>query len=218
MPVQGFTPAAVVFDCDGLLMDTEPCWTIAETELFARRGLPFGAEQKALLIGRSLGDACTALAELFDDGVSPTALEAELMELVSDAVNRGAEAMDGAHELVALIAEKVPVAVASNSPRDLLDCALKRGGFGGMFQVSIAADEVISPKPSPEMYLTACRLLGHTPQQSAFFEDSGTGVRSARAAGVYCAGVPSLPDTKLDADVVFSTLRDPAIVKWIASW
>ncbi|WP_218017204.1 HAD family hydrolase [Rhodococcus marinonascens] len=151
MSVQEFAPKAVVFDCDGLLMDTEPCWTVAETELFARRGLSFGAEQKALLIGRSLGDACVALAALFDDGMSPTALETELMGLAWDVVNRSADAMDGAHELVALIAEKVPVAVASNSPREFLDCALNRGGFSDVFPVSIAADEVISPKPAPEI-------------------------------------------------------------------
>ncbi|AYJ51438.1 HAD family phosphatase [Rhodococcus sp. P1Y] len=199
-------------------MDTEPCWTVAETELFARRGLPFGDQQKALLIGRSLGDACAGLAEIFEDGQSPAALESELMGLVWEAVNTGAQAMDGAHDLVAAVARKVPVAVASNSPRELLDCALKRGGLSDAFAVSIAANEVTTPKPAPEMYLTACRLLNESPQRSACFEDSGTGVRSAKAAGVFCIGVPSLPSVTLDADVVFSSLREAAITEWIEGW
>lgn len=60
-----WTPQAVVFDCDGLLMDTEPCWSVAETELFARRGLPFGPEQKALVIGKSVAAAAETMAGVF---------------------------------------------------------------------------------------------------------------------------------------------------------
>ena len=113
-------PKAVVFDCDGLLMDTEPCWTAGETELFARRGLPFGAEQKALLIGRSLPAASAGLAEVFGEPDAGADIAAELLELVAAAVGSSAAAMPGARAVVAAAAAAVPVAVASNSPRALL--------------------------------------------------------------------------------------------------
>jgi beta-phosphoglucomutase-like phosphatase (HAD superfamily) len=146
-------PGAVVFDCDGLLMDTEPCWTVAETELFARRGLPFGAEQKALVIGKPVPAAAETLADLFGEPGAGRHIAAELLDLVTMVVGRAAKAMPGAHVLVESAAAAVPVAVASNSPRALLEAALLRGGFAGTFPVSIAADEIAEPKPAPDMYL-----------------------------------------------------------------
>ncbi|HEX5290966.1 MAG TPA: HAD family hydrolase, partial [Streptosporangiaceae bacterium] len=138
----GWRPAAVVFDCDGLLMDTEPCWTAGEAELFARRGLPFGAEQKAFLIGTSLSSAAAGLADLLGEPGAGAGIAAELLELVAAAVGASAAAMPGARAAVDAAAAAVPVAVASNSRRSLLDAALARGGFAGTLAVSIAADEV----------------------------------------------------------------------------
>lgn len=211
-------PKAVVFDCDGLLMDTEPCWTVAETELFARHGLPFGPEQKALVIGKSLEAAADTMAEVFGRPGTGAAIAAELLGLVTDVVTAKAEAMPGAHRVVELAAAAVPVAVASNSPRALLDAALARGGFSGVFPVSVAADEVARPKPDPEMYLTACARLGVAPADALAFEDSMTGLRSARAAGVPVIGVPTLPNPDFSADVVVESLRDTDLLAWLARW
>lgn len=211
-------PAAVVFDVDGLLVDTEPCWTVAETELFARRGLPFGDQQKALLIGRGLHDACDGLAELFDEpGRGPT-LAAELLDLVTETVEASARAMPAAVELVEVVAARVPVAVASNSPRPLMSAALRRGGFAGRFPVELSADDVAATKPAPDMYLAACAALEAPPTRCVAFEDSGTGVRAARAAGCPCVGVPSLPGVELDADLVVASLADPVLARWVKSW
>lgn len=171
------TPREVVFDCDGLLMDTEPCWTVAETELFARRGLPFGPAQKALVIGKS----GAAMAEAFGEPGAGDALAAGLLEHVAEVVAAKAEALPGARELVDLVADRVPFAVASN-PRALLCTALARGGF--TVEVSVAADEVVAPKPAPDLYLAACAALDVAPGEAVAFEDSMTGVRPARAAGV----------------------------------
>ncbi|RSN58912.1 HAD family phosphatase [Amycolatopsis sp. WAC 04182] len=213
----GRNPRAVVFDCDGLLMDTEPCWSVAETELFARRGLPFGPDEKALVIGKSL-PAADAMAEAFGEPEGGAEIADELLRLVTEVVTAKAEAMPGARELVELTAAAVPVAVASNSPRALLEAALVRGGLSEMFPVKLAADEVAAPKPDPEMYLTACALLDVDPVDALAFEDSMTGLRSARAAGVTVIGVPTLKQQDFPADVVIGSLRDEELLAWIRGW
>ncbi|EMD28055.1 haloacid dehalogenase [Amycolatopsis azurea DSM 43854] len=214
----GRNPRAVVFDCDGLLMDTEPCWSVAETELFARRGLPFGPDEKALVIGKSLPAAADAMAEAFGEPGGGAEIADELLRLVTEVVTAKAEAMPGARELVELTAAAVPVAVASNSPRALLDAALVRGGLSEMFPVKLAADEVAAPKPDPEMYLTACALLNVEPAEALAFEDSMTGLRSARAAGVPVIGVPTLKHQDFPADVVIDSLRDQELLAWVRGW
>ncbi len=211
-------PRAVVFDCDGLLVDTEPSWTVAETELCRRRGVPFTDVDKRRLIGCSVPDACRLLADRFGDGTTADALAAELLALVDEVVARDARPMPGARELVAAVAARVPVAVASNSPRSMLEAALARGGLAGTFAVSVAADEVARPKPHPELYLVACARLGQRPGECLALEDSATGMRSARAAGLRTIGVPTLPGTRLGGDVTVPSLTDPELVAWVAGW
>lgn len=214
----GRNPRAVVVDCDGLLMDTEPCWSVAETELFARRGLPFGPDEKALVIGKSLPAAADAMAKAFGEPGGGAEIADELLRLVTEVVTAKAEAMPGARELVELTAAAVPVAVASNSPRALLDAALIRGGLSAMFPVKLAADEVAAPKPDPEMYLTACDLLNVEPADALAFEDSMTGLRSAQAAGLPVIGVPTLRQQDFPADVVIGSLRDEELLEWVRGW
>ena len=211
----GWSPAAVVFDCDGLLVDTESCWTAAESELFARRGLTFSDAEKAQLIGASIPSACAWLAGRFGDGTTADQVGAELLTLVDAGA---AEPMPGAPELVAAVRARVPAAVASNSTRELLDHALARGGFATTFAVTVAADEVGSPKPDPELYLTACERLETAPADCLAFEDSATGLRAATAAGLRTVAVPSLPGARLDADLTVTSLGDPALVAWVRGW
>ena len=214
----GWSPAAVVFDCDGLLVDTESCWTAAESELFARRGLTFSGGEKAQLVGASIPSACAWLAGRFGDGTSAEQVGAELLTLVDAVVARAAEPMPGAPELVAAVRARVPAAVASNSTRELLDHALARGGFATTFAITVAADEVGSPKPDPELYLTACERLQAAPADCLAFEDSATGLRAATTAGLRTVAVPSLPGARLDADVAVTSLADPALTAWVRAW
>jgi beta-phosphoglucomutase-like phosphatase (HAD superfamily) len=131
-----------------------------QTELFARRGLPFGDEQKAMLIGRTIPAACTDLADLFGEPGGGPALESELLTLVSEVVEASAKPMPGAHDIVEAVASRVPVAVASNSPRSLLDAALTRGRLNGRFPVSLSANDLEHAKPAPDMYLAAATPVG----------------------------------------------------------
>lgn len=205
---------AVVFDCDGLLVDTEACWTIAETAIFAAHGHPFGPEQKALVIGRTVEAAGEAMAQYFGHPGTGAELAADLLERVRKELSRGAAALPGATELVRACRAAVPLAVASNSPRELLDVALWSTGLADYFPHSFAADEVRSPKPAPELYLTACQALGVAPRRSVAFEDSATGIAAARAAGLHVAVVPSLPGTALDHDWLGTSLAAPELREW----
>jgi beta-phosphoglucomutase-like phosphatase (HAD superfamily) len=91
-----WTPAAVVFDCDGLLMDTESCWTVAESAVFARRGLGFGPEEKALLIGKFVPDAGIVLAERFNEPGAAQDIVEELLGPVEEVIAERAMPLPGA--------------------------------------------------------------------------------------------------------------------------
>lgn len=205
---------AVVFDCDGLLVNTEDCWTVAETAIFAAHGLPFGPAQKALVIGRTLEAAGQAMADHFGRPGAAAEICAELVERVRGELARGATALPGAVELVRACRARVPIAVASNSPRELLDIALESAGLSDCFTRTFAADEVRSPKPAPDLYLTACAAIGAAPNRTVAFEDSATGITSARSAGLHVAVVPSLPGTDLDHDWLGTSLTEPELLGW----
>jgi HAD superfamily hydrolase (TIGR01509 family) len=200
------SPAAVVFDCDGLLVDTETAWTTAETELFARYGRTFGPAEKEAIVGKSMGVAAVVLEDLLGEPGRGLDLWDELVLIVEPLLHH-ATPMPGAVDLAAAV--PVPTAVASSSPRPLVDAAL--GAAEMAFDVVIAGDEVAHPKPAPDLYAEACRRLGVAPADAVALEDTPTGVASARAAGLFVVGVPSLPGVTLDADLVVPSLNDPAL-------
>ena len=139
-----WTPAAVVFDCDGLLMDTESCWTVAESAVFARRKLGFGPDEKALLIGKSVPDAGVVLAERFNEPGAAEDIVEELLGLVEEVIAERAMPLPGALEIVRALHGVLPMAVASNSPRRLVDLALARGGFSELLPLTVALLEASS--------------------------------------------------------------------------
>jgi HAD superfamily hydrolase (TIGR01509 family) len=180
--------------------------------------LPFGVEQKGLLIGRSLAAAATVLEGVFGEPGRAAAIAAELETLVEQVVADQARPMPGAHAVVALTAARVPIAVASNSSRRLLDLALHRGGFADAFAVCIAAEEVGHPKPAPDLYLEACTRLRIPPARALAFEDSLTGMRAALAAGLRLVSVPTLARPGLPGDWLLPSLDHPGLIEWISSW
>lgn len=210
-------PRAIVFDCDGLLVDTEGCWTVAEAELFRARGLAYRTADKEAMIGISVPAACALLADLFDDGTSVEQVQRELLVRVHDVVAAEGRPMRGAVELMALALQRLPTAVASNSPRTLLDHALAVGDFSRLPAVTVAADEVDEPKPAPDLYLTACSRLGVAPADALALEDSATGVQAARAAGMRTIAVPTLDGVDIGAEHTLASLADPRLHDLIAS-
>jgi HAD superfamily hydrolase (TIGR01509 family) len=213
-----WTPKAVVFDCDGLLVDTERCWAAAEAEVFARRGGRLSDAENLELIGMSIPETLVYLAERIGEEIEPEVFEAELLELVETVVARDAGPMPGARILVEQIAAIVPVAVASNSHRPQLEAALAAGSFDGRFEISVAGDEIPAPKPAPDVYLAACQRLGIDPAECLAFEDSQAGVTAARSAGLRTIAVPSTAGVRLPADATVGSLEDPRLLAWIAGW
>jgi HAD superfamily hydrolase (TIGR01509 family) len=208
------TVSAVVFDCDGLLLDTESCWSRAEAALFADYGFGFGPAEKDLLIGRTLEAACDNIAAHIGQPDAGRRLQSELLPRVEAELAAHVDAMPGARGLLERLAGRVPLGVATNSPRVMLDAALACSGIAEFFDTSVAADEVDRPKPDPQLYLTAFDRLGAQPHSGVALEDSATGVAAARACGAFLITVPSQAGKNLDGDYVTTTLADPALTDW----
>jgi HAD superfamily hydrolase (TIGR01509 family) len=217
-PFDGWIPRAVAFDCDGTLVDTESCWTHAQAELFATRGLVFTPAHELAFHGMALPPRCARIATIFCEPGNAPAIRGELLYLVTERISAHALPMPGALKAAALITAAVPAAVVSNAPQSLLDIALKRTGLDGMFRVIIAAEAVTRPKPAPDPYLLGCARLGASPAATLAIEDSAAGLRSARDAGLATLGVPSLRGQPLCADAVISTLEHPSLIRWIGTW
>jgi HAD superfamily hydrolase (TIGR01509 family) len=207
-------PASVIFDCDGLLVDSESAWTRAEHTLYERHGVVFTLEHKQELLGTAGALAIATLERHLDlsEGEG-AALLGELNELALEEVERAAAALPGAVELVAALSDAgVAIGVASNSPHVLVDASLRSAGLHGAFGAVVSAQDVAHGKPAPDVYLEACRRLDADPVTSVAFEDSPTGVASARAAGLHVVGVPSLEGVELaGAHAVAPSLRAPAV-------
>lgn len=208
---------AVVFDCDGLLLDTEECWTRGESALFAAYDKTFTPEHKRRLLGAAEETSGRVLAAALDQPGREKELARELLDLCWGEVVNGAVPRPGAVELVEGLRGRMPIGLASNSPRALVEAALSVTGFEGAFDVVLGVEDVERPKPDAEIYLTACERLRARPSDSVALEDSPTGVAAARAAGMYVIGVPSYEGVELDADEVVDSLAHPSIQKAIAS-
>jgi HAD superfamily hydrolase (TIGR01509 family) len=206
------TPAAIVFDNDGLLLDTEEAWTRAELILFGRRGRVFTMEHKRSLIGSSRAVAAAKLEEMLELPGDGMALMDELHELVMEEALHDIPVRPGALELLEVIrAAGVPLALASNSARAFVERTLHGAGLDGVFPIVVTAEEVAHGKPAPDIYLEACRRLNAAPARCTALEDSPPGVAAAHAAGMYVVGVPYLDVHLPQADLVAPTLADPAV-------
>jgi HAD superfamily hydrolase (TIGR01509 family) len=210
------SPQAVIFDNDGLLLDTEDAWTRAEETLFARRSRTFTIEHKRSLIGSSRATAAVKLEAMLDLPGDGESLMDELHELVMNEALAGVEPRPGALELLErLLAIGLPIGVASNSQREFVERTLAGAGLlDGRFQTVVTAEDVEHPKPAPDIYLEACRRLGFEPGMCAALEDSATGVTAAVAAGMYVIGVPYFTGTQLPGcDLLAPSLADPAVTR-----
>jgi HAD superfamily hydrolase (TIGR01509 family) len=212
-------PDAVVFDNDGLLLDTESVWTRAERDLFERRGLDFTPADKRKLVGTSAEIAGGILERRLGERGRAGELIEELNALVVAELEHGVETMIGARELLgALQGRGTPIGLVSNSPLPFVLRSLELVGFEDRFDVVLSAHEVAAPKPAPDPYLEACRRLGVTPGPGVVaLEDSPTGVAAARAAGLTVIGVPSIEGVALaEAHHLAESLLDTVIARELA--
>lgn len=188
-------PAALLWDMDGLLVDSEPLWTIAERELFGTWGVAFTPAMKAAMVGSRL-DASVRMMIGFGGaaaaGSTPGQVSAFLTERMAELLRADVPLLPGVRALLGAAAETgVPQALVSSTHRVLVDAVL-RGLPGHPFAVSVAGDEVRRGKPHPEAYETAAARLGVDPRRCVVLEDTPTGGRAGAGAGarvVYCPSV-----------------------------
>jgi HAD superfamily hydrolase (TIGR01509 family) len=192
---------AVVFDNDGLLLDTEGAWTRAEEALFAANGREFTAFHKRELLGSSPQAAAVKLERLLEAPGRGIELMHELGALAYEQMKVDVEPRPGAVALIEWLTQAaIPFAVASNSTLAMVQRGLETAGVDpALFMTILTADAVTEPKPAPEIYLTACEALGSEPARTLVLEDSPTGVAAGVAAGCYTVAVPSTPGVDLSA-------------------
>jgi HAD superfamily hydrolase (TIGR01509 family) len=170
----------VIFDCDGVLVDSESASAAAWRAALARFDYDIDAVTFAGFVGTTDSALAAAFAPRIGAGVEEVldAAEAEMRGIVGQGLNAFPDAL----ALVERLA--VPIAVASNSDRWRLEVVLAAAGVRGLFDVTVAGDEVAEPKPAPDVYLRVAALLGIDPRDCVVIEDSPTGVVAARAAAM----------------------------------
>jgi HAD superfamily hydrolase (TIGR01509 family) len=195
---------AVVFDMDGLLVHTERQWLRAKVILFERYGAAFRTADQRAVFGAAELHTVTYLTERIGlPGSEVARVRDEYLDIACDLFRDPVELTPGAVELVERLSERVPVGLASNTRRSLVEQVLAVTPFGPCLDTIVTGDEA-QPKPAPDLYLLACERLGIRPADAVALEDSPMGVRAAKAAGMVCIGVPSdrtIPLDEADAQV-----------------
>ncbi len=188
--------AAVLWDMDGTMVSTEELWMTAEERTMAAFDSHWNAQDQAVAVGGPLDRVITYMAARVHRP-EPEVAERLVHEIEHLMRTEEIPWTPGARELHdALAAAGIRQALVSNSWRELMDAALEE--LDTVFDVIIAGDEVDKPKPDPEPYLTACRLLGVSPEEVVVLEDSPTGLRAALAADCTVVGIPHVSDLPTD--------------------
>jgi HAD superfamily hydrolase (TIGR01509 family) len=205
-----FRPQAVVFDCDGLLLETESRWTIAEAALFEAHGGTFTPALKEQLLGTSREVSQAMIAEALGRPQSDAeALGDELAAGFGAAMaEHGAEPMPGVIALLDALRGVVPLAVASNNAEPIVRESLAALGLADRFSAVLCAGGPYAGKPAPDLYLAAAAALGADPVLTVALEDSVTGAAAAHAAGCFTIGVPTFPGTRMPAHAVYASLAE----------
>jgi HAD superfamily hydrolase (TIGR01509 family) len=212
--MMNFCPQAVIFDMDGLLVDSEPVWALAEGNMLKARGKAWAAEIQHKLIGMRMGDTVAGMIREYGLTDTPEMIRQEVIDAMVALVPEMAHVRPGALELLALLqAEGIPCAIASGSPMPIIEAVVTSRGWSGYFVHHCSGDEVPNGKPSPDIYLETARRMGADPAHVLTLEDSVNGAKAAVAAGMICYAVPDLSHTTHAAfenitPYVFDSLHD----------
>lgn len=208
MPIE-----AVIYDMDGVLVDSEVYWDKSRVEFARDRGKVWTDEFQRLAMGRSTVGWARVMQDKLALDESIDAIIAEMKARVIAQYEARIPARPGALESVARMKEHYRVGLASGSPTEIIKAVLRITGLDQLFEVMIYGDEIPRGKPAPDIYLEALKQLGVAPAVSLGIEDSANGLRSLKAAGMFAVAAPS-PDYPLPADALaladahISTLED----------
>ncbi|HEX6491492.1 MAG TPA: HAD family phosphatase [Gaiellaceae bacterium] len=182
---------AVVFDLDGLLLDTEQLWDEVREAVTRERGGHWHEQAQREMMGMSSAEWSRYMHDELGLSESPAELNAEVVGLMQERYRKQLPLLEGAVAAVERIAARWPLALASSSNRELIELALELAGLARWFQATVSSEEVARGKPAPDVYLEAARRLEVSPGRCAAVEDSHNGIRSAKAAGMRVIAIPN---------------------------
>jgi HAD superfamily hydrolase (TIGR01509 family) len=210
---------AVIFDLDGVIVDSEHVWDAAREALARERGGHWHEQAQRDMMGMSSPEWSRYMHEVIGLRESPEEISVEVVRRLESIYREELPLIDGAPEAVARLAERWPLGIASSSNRPIIDLVLELSGLGRYFRASVSSEEVARGKPFPDVYLEAARLLGADPIRTAAIEDSHNGILSAKAAGMRVVAIPNRryppgEEALAAADIVLGSIAEltPAAV------
>jgi HAD superfamily hydrolase (TIGR01509 family) len=182
---------AVVFDLDGVLLDSEQLWDETREQLAKERGGRWHDRAQRDMMGMSSREWSRYMHETIGLPESPEDINREVVERLAAAYREQLPVIPGAREAVERLAARWPLGLASSSNRELIDLALELLGVRRLFKATVSSEEVARGKPAPDVYLEAARRLGVDPAHAAAIEDSHNGILAAKAAGMRVIAIPN---------------------------
>jgi HAD superfamily hydrolase (TIGR01509 family) len=204
---------AVVFDLDGVLIQTEELWDEVRSGLARERGARYDAEAQRAMMGMSSLEWSQYMHDELGVPETPDEISDEVVRRMEERYRDRLPLIDGARDAVERLAARWPLGLASSSNRPLIDAVLELAGLAQLFAATVSSEEVPRGKPAPDVYLEAAARLGVDRARCAAIEDSHSGIRSAKAAGMRVIAVPnpSFPpgeEALAEADVVLDSLAE----------
>lgn len=184
-------PAAVIFDLDGVLLDSEPLWNQAKEELVRETGGRWRDDAPMAMMGMSSPEWSAYLRDELRVPREVEQINREVVSKVERLYQSDLPLIDGAVEAVKTLARRWPLGLASSSNRELIDLVLKTTGLDGAFKATVSSEEVAHGKPAPDVYLATAGRLGADARECVAIEDSSNGLRAAAAAGMAVIAVPN---------------------------
>jgi HAD superfamily hydrolase (TIGR01509 family) len=204
---------AVVFDLDGVLLDSEQLWDEAREALAGERGGHWHPHAQRDMMGMSSQEWSRYMHDVIGLRESPEEINRLVVERMMQLYRERLPLVDGAVEAVQRLAARWPLGLASSSNRPLIDLALELAGLAPFFRVTVSSEEVGRGKPAPDVYLEAARRLGVDQARVAAIEDSHNGIRSAKRAGMVVIAIPNRrfppgEEALREADAVVESLHE----------
>jgi HAD superfamily hydrolase (TIGR01509 family) len=204
---------AVIFDLDGVLLDSEQLWNQAKEAFVRATGGHWSNDAPRAMIGMSSPEWSSYMHDTLGVPLPPEEINRGVVARMEQRYRSGLPLLPGAVETVQALAAHWPEALASSANREIIDLVLELSGLADTFTATVSSEEVARGKPAPDVYLEAARLLGVEPERSVAIEDSSNGLRSAAAAGMTTVAVPNphyppSPDALALAATTITTLSE----------
>jgi len=204
---------AVIFDLDGILIDSEHVWDEVRQQLAEERGGRWNENASRDMMGMSSIEWSRYMREVVGLEEEPEQISAEVVRRLEKRYRTEIPLIPGAEHAVERLASRWPLALASSSNRELIDLVLTESGLGRFFRASVSSEEVARGKPAPDVFLEAARRLDAAPTRCAAIEDSENGILAAEAAGMRTIAIPNPQyppheDALTSADLVLATIGE----------